>query len=65
MSAAPTDRQRSYLAALIKRAGMTDEEWRDSVGLYETSPWGKRLRTEMITRARMSVWIDQLRERTS
>src|ERR1700728_4335232 len=58
---APTPAQTIYLSDLIKRSGMTPEEWRDSVGLYEVSPWGKRLRTENITRTAMSRWIDQLK----
>lgn len=59
----PSDRQLKYLAALVDRSGMTQDEWRDSVGLYEHSPWGKRLRTESITRAAVSAWIDQLKKR--
>jgi hypothetical protein len=62
---APTPKQLSYLAALVERAGMTQDQWRESVGLYESSPWGKRLRTEMITRAAVSRWIDALKARAS
>jgi len=63
---APTPKQLSYLTALINRSGMTREQWEDSVGLREHSPWGVRLRTELITRQRVSIWIDALRsaERT-
>ena len=57
----PTPKQLAYLTALIKRAGMTEDQWRDSVGLYEVSPWGRRLRTEAITRTAVSVWIDRLK----
>lgn len=35
---APTEKQKAYLAALIEKAGLTQEEWRESVGLYEKSP---------------------------
>jgi hypothetical protein len=35
----------------------------DSVGLIERSPWGRRVRTEMITRVAMSRWITDLRSR--
>lgn len=57
---APTPKQRAYLSALITRAGMTQEQWMDTVGLREHSPWGVRVRSELITRARMSVWISDL-----
>ena len=58
---APTPAQTHYLSDLIKRSGMSEEDWRDSVGLYEVSPWGKRLRAENITRASVSRWIDRLK----
>ncbi len=61
----PTPKQLSYLAALVSHAGLTQEEWRESVGLYESSPWGNRLRTEMITRAAVSRWIDALKSRSA
>jgi hypothetical protein len=57
----PTPRQLSYLTVLIERSGQTEEQWRESVGLYEHSAWGRRLRTETITRARVSAWISDLR----
>jgi hypothetical protein len=57
----PTERQLAYLASLVSAAGLTQDEWRTQVGLYETSPWGRRLRTEVITRASVSAWIDQLK----
>lgn len=57
----PTARQLSYLNALIARSGMGQDEWRESVGLYEHSPWGKRLRSELITRQGVSLWIDALK----
>jgi hypothetical protein len=60
-AARPTARQLAYLASLVERAGLTQEQWRESVGLYETSPWGRRLRAEMITRASVSAWIGQLK----
>jgi len=63
-NSAPTDRQKEYLAALIEKSGQSQEDWREAHGLYEHSPWGKRLRTEMITRASMSRWIDELKSRT-
>lgn len=59
----PTDRQLKYLASLVENSGMTQDEWRESVGLYEHSQWGKRLRTESITRAAVSAWIDQLKRK--
>ena len=62
-NSAPTGKQLAYLAALVGQSGQTQEEWRESKGLYETSPWGKRLRTEMITRANVSRWIDELKSR--
>jgi hypothetical protein len=62
---APTPKQLAYLNSLITRAGMTQEQWRESVGLYEHSPWGNRLRTELITRQRVSIWIDALKGRQS
>jgi prolyl-tRNA synthetase len=58
----PTPKQVEYLHTLMRKAGLTEEEWRESVGLYEYSPWGKRVRSEMITRQRMSVWIAHLRQ---
>lgn len=58
---APTSKQLSYLSALIERSGMTRTEWEDSVGLLEHSPWGVRMRSEMITRQRVSIWIDALK----
>jgi hypothetical protein len=60
MSGAPTPRQLSYLADLVKRSGQTQDEWRESKGLYESTPWGRRLRTESITRAAVSTWIGEL-----
>jgi hypothetical protein len=57
----PTAKQLSYLSALVEKSGMTQDEWRESVGLYEHSAWGKRLRTESITRAAVSAWISQLK----
>lgn len=63
--AAPTQRQRDYLAALIKQAGVTPEEWQESVGLIEANAWGGRLRTEMITRANMSRWIGDLKSKVA
>ena len=60
----PTPAQLNYLAALLAQAGMTQEEWRDSVGLYETSAWGKRLRSEIITRSNVSRWISALNGNT-
>ena len=59
----PTAKQLSYLNALISKSGMTREQWEDSVGLREHSPWGVRMRSEMITRQRVSVWIDMLRSK--
>lgn len=56
----PTPKQLSYLTALIARSGMTREQWEDSVGLREHSPWGVRFRSENVTRAAVSVWIDRL-----
>lgn len=64
-SSAPSPEQLSYLADLVAKSGQTQEQWRDSKGLYETSPWGKRLRTEMITRSNVSRWIDELKSRQS
>jgi hypothetical protein len=58
----PTEKQLSYLNALITKAGMTQEQFNETRGLYETSPWGKRLRAENITRASVSRWITQLKE---
>lgn len=58
----PTPRQLAYLASLVEKSGITQDEWRESIGLYEHSPWGKRLRTERITRANVSVWIDMLKK---
>lgn len=63
MVSQPTAKQLNYLMSLVKQAGMTQEEWRDSVGLYEVSPWGKRLRSELVTRVSVSRWIDDLRRR--
>jgi hypothetical protein len=57
---APTSRQLAYLAALVERAGMSQDDWRESVGLYEHSAWGRRLRSEMVTRASVSRWIADL-----
>lgn len=57
----PTPRQLAYLASLVEKSGMTQDEWRESIGLYEHSPWGKRLRTERVTRSNVSVWIDMLK----
>ncbi len=62
---APTPRQLAYLASLVTRAGLSQDEWRESVGLYEHSPWGRRLRTEMITRSRVSAWIDDLKSKSA
>jgi hypothetical protein len=62
---APTQRQLDYLNALITQAGMTQDQFGESVGLYESSPWGKRTRTELITRARVSIWIDQLKAKVN
>ncbi len=59
----PTAKQLSYLNALIAKSGMTDDEWRESVGLYEHSPWGRRLRSDLITKHRVSIWIDALKSR--
>lgn len=58
---APTPKQTAYLAKLIEQAGMTQEEFRESHGLYEHSPWGRRLRSELITRSRVSLWISELK----
>lgn len=62
--ASPTPSQLACLSTLISRSGMTQAEWRESVGLYEHSPWGKRLRTEAITRAAVARWIRDLRTLT-
>lgn len=62
---APTAKQTAYLDALITKAGMTRREWEESVGLIEANPWGGRLRTEAITRANVSRWIDALQAHTS
>jgi hypothetical protein len=60
----PTPKQLDYLNSLIERAGLTREQFHESTGLYEHSPWGDRLRSELIARANVSRWIDDLRKRT-
>lgn len=59
----PTSKQLSYLNSLISKSGMSREQWEDSVGLREHSQWGVRMRSELVTRQRVSIWIDQLRNR--
>ena len=60
---APTAKQLSFLNDLISRSGMTREQWEDQVGLREHSPWGVRMRSELVTRQRVSIWIDALKSR--
>lgn len=57
----PTERQLSYLSDLISKAGLTRDEFYQAAGLYEVSPWGKRFRSESLTRSYVSVLIDGLR----
>lgn len=58
---APTQRQLDYLNTLIKQSGLTQDEWRESVGLYEHNAFGRRLRAEIINRAAVSRWIADLK----
>lgn len=67
MSTAPTAKQRSYFGRLVVEVAAkenTDENgvYR-SLGLLESSEWGDRIRGEIITKAAMSRWIDQLKAR--
>ncbi len=63
-SGQPTPKALAYLADLVKKSGQTQEEWRESKGLYEHSPWGRRLRSEAVTSASVSRWISELKSAT-
>jgi hypothetical protein len=64
---APTAKQRGYFARLVVEVAAkenTDENGvYQSLGLLESSPWGNRIRGELISKAAMSRWIDQLKAR--
>lgn len=67
ISTGPSPAQLSYLNDLAIKAGYKDgtggRQFREALGLYESSPWGDRLRTEAITSAAVSRWIDLLKEK--
>jgi hypothetical protein len=68
MSTAPTPKQSGYFARLVVEVAAkedTDENGvYESLGLIESNAWGGRMREEVITKANMSRWIDQLKART-
>ena len=65
ISSGPSTAQLSYLNDLAIKAGYEDgtsgQAFRERFGLYESSPWGNRLRSEAITSAAVSAWIDILK----
>ena len=65
ISGGPSPRQLDYLNDLAEQAGYAGgtagRPFRERFGLYESSPWGDRLRAEAITSAAVSAWIDILK----